>query len=103
MTAATEAKLCREAELCFAALALVTDYDGWHAEEAAVTAAAVVEVLRQNVAGARAIVRRLPAAVAASAAVCGCAQAAAHAVLTAPDAIPADARQRLQALLGRDL
>jgi 5'-methylthioadenosine phosphorylase len=103
MTAASEAKLCREAELCFAALALVTDYDGWHAEEAAVTAAAVVEVLRQNVAGAKAIVRLLPAAVAASAAPCGCARAAAHAVLTAPDAIPADARQRLQALLGRDL
>jgi 5'-methylthioadenosine phosphorylase len=103
MTAATEAKLCREAELCFAALALVTDYDGWHAEEAAVTAAAVVEVLRANVNSAKAIVRKLPAAVAASSAPCGCAEAAAHAVLTAPDAIPADARQRLKALLGRDL
>ncbi len=53
MTAATEAKLCREAELCFAALALVTDYDCWHAEEEAVTAAAVVEVLLANVAGAK--------------------------------------------------
>ena len=60
MTAATEAKLCREAELCFASLALVTDYDAWHAEEAAVTAAAVVEVLRANVAGAKAIIRDLP-------------------------------------------
>ncbi len=61
MTAATEAKLCREAELCFASLALVTDYDAWHAEEAPVSVAAVVAVLRANVAGAQDIVRRLGA------------------------------------------
>jgi 5'-methylthioadenosine phosphorylase len=102
MTAATEAKLCREAELCFAALALVTDWDGWHEEEAAVTAAAVIEVLRQNVAGAKEIVRRLPAHARAVAA-CGCAGAAAHAIITAPEAISAEARQRLRALYGRDL
>jgi 5'-methylthioadenosine phosphorylase len=102
MTAATEAKLCREAEVCFSALALVTDYDGWHAEEAAVTARAVVEVLRANVAGAKEIVRRLPAST-RSVAACGCARAAAHAVLTAPGAISPDARQRLRALHGRDI
>jgi 5'-methylthioadenosine phosphorylase len=101
MTVATEAKLCREAELCFAALALVTDYDGWHAEEAAVTADAVVEVLRANVAGAKEIVRRLPSS-SASVAACGCARAAAHAILTAPEAISPGARQRLRALYGRD-
>jgi 5'-methylthioadenosine phosphorylase len=101
MTAVTEAKLCREAELCFAALALVTDYDGWHAEEAAVTAGAVLEVLRANVAGAAEIVRRLPAATVGVPA-CGCAHAAAHAILTAPEAIPPEARQRLRALQGRD-
>jgi 5'-methylthioadenosine phosphorylase len=102
MTAATEAKLCREAEVCFAALALVTDYDGWHAEEAAVTADAVIEVLRANVAGAKEIVRRLPAS-AAELPACACGQAAANAVLTAREAIPPDARQRLRALTGRDL
>jgi 5'-methylthioadenosine phosphorylase len=101
MTAVTEAKLCREAEVCFAALALVTDYDGWHAEEAAVTAQAVVEVLRANVAGAKEVVRRLPAC-SASLAACGCARAAAHAVLTAPEAMSPGARQRLRALHGRD-
>jgi 5'-methylthioadenosine phosphorylase len=101
MTAVTEAKLCREAELCFAALSLVTDYDGWHAEEAAVTASAVVEVLRANVAGAKEIIRRLPPLLGGAAA-CGCAQAAAHAILTAPEAIGAEARQRLIALYGRD-
>jgi 5'-methylthioadenosine phosphorylase len=101
MTAASEAKLCREAELCFAALALVTDYDGWHAEEAAVTAAAVIEVLRANVAGAKQIVRRLPDHV-GEARDCDCAQAAAHAILTAPEAMSAEARQRLRAIFGRD-
>jgi 5'-methylthioadenosine phosphorylase len=101
MTAVTEAKLCREAELCFASLALVTDYDCWHAEEEAVTAAGVVAVLAVNVAGAKEIVRRLPTH-ASFAADCGCARAAAHAILTAPEAITPEARQRLRALHGRE-
>ncbi len=102
MTAVTEAKLCREAELCFTALALVTDYDCWHAEEEAVTAQAVIAVLNANVAGAKQIVRRLPPH-AAFAADCGCAEAAAHAILTAPGAITPEARQRLRALHGREI
>jgi 5'-methylthioadenosine phosphorylase len=105
MTAVTEAKLCREAELCFAALALVTDYDCWHAEEAAVTAAMVIAVLDANVAGAKEIVRRLPSHIAhaARAGSCACAEAAAHAILTAPEAITPEARQRLRALYGREI
>jgi 5'-methylthioadenosine phosphorylase len=102
MTAATEAKLCREAEVCFASLALVTDYDAWHAEEAAVSVEAVIAVLRANVAGARDIIRRLGEHVAAAPA-CACARAAANAIITAPDAIPAEARGRLRLLHGRDL
>jgi len=102
MTAATEAKLCREAEVCFASLALVTDYDAWHAVEAAVSVEAVVAVLRANVAGAQDVIRRLGEHV-AKAAPCTCARAAAHAVITAPDAIPAEARGRLRLLHGRDL
>ena len=102
MTAATEAKLCREAEMCFASLALVTDYDAWHEEEAAVTASAVIEVLRANVEGAKAIIRDLPNH-AVGPTECSCATAAAHAILTAPEAIPPDARQRLKALYGRDI
>jgi 5'-methylthioadenosine phosphorylase len=105
MTAVTEAKLCREAELCFAALALVTDYDCWHDEEEAVTAQAVIAVLNANVAGAKEIVRRLPAhtAHAGFAADCGCAKAAAAAIVTAPGAITPEARQRLRALHGREI
>jgi len=101
MTAAPEAKLAREAELCFAALALVTDYDAWRDGEDAVSVSAVVEVLRANVAGARHIVRALAERPAVSES-CGCARAAAHAIITAPDAVPAEARQRIRALLGRE-
>src|SRR4029079_9706807 len=102
MTGATEAKLCREAEVCFASLALVTDYDAWHASEAAVSVEAVVAVLRANVAGAQDVIRRLGEHV-AKAAPCTCARAAAHAVITAPDAISADARGRLRLLHVREL
>jgi 5'-methylthioadenosine phosphorylase len=101
MTAASEAKLCREAEVCFASLALVTDYDAWHASEAPVSVEAVVAVLRANVAGAQEIIRRLGDHL-AGAAPCACARAAAHAVITAPDAISAEARGRLRLLHGRD-
>src|SRR5258706_308569 len=59
MTAVTEAKLAREAELCFAVLALVTDFDSWHDDEAPVTADAVVATLLANVARARDVIRRM--------------------------------------------
>jgi hypothetical protein len=67
-----------------------------------VTATAVVEVLRANVSGAKAIIRELPHH-AADPTDCGCATAAAHAILTAPEAISPEARQRLRALYGRDI
>jgi 5'-methylthioadenosine phosphorylase len=102
MTAATEAKLCREAELCFSALALVTDYDSWHEDDEAVTVDAVIQVLLADVARARDIIRRvLPTAQGAR--TCACGQAAARAIMTAPEAIPASARDRLKTLYGRYL
>ncbi|HEV3031017.1 MAG TPA: S-methyl-5'-thioadenosine phosphorylase [Polyangia bacterium] len=104
MTAVTEAKLCREAELCFAVLALVTDFDSWHDDEAPVTADAVVATLLANVARARDVIRRmLPTLADAGARTCACGQAAAHAIMTAPEAIPASTRERLRALYGRYL
>jgi 5'-methylthioadenosine phosphorylase len=104
MTAATEAKLCREAELCFASLALVTDYDSWHEDDEAVTVDAVIQVLLANVARARDVVRRvLPALHGAGARTCACGQAAARAIMTAPEAIPANVRERLRVLYGRYL
>lgn len=111
MTASPEAKLAREAELCFAVVALATDYDCWHPAEAAVTAGSVVEVLRGNIARAVAVVGRLladlpvrdPKAGSGSGSTCGCAQAAEHAVLTAREAITPEARERLRVLYGRYL
>lgn len=102
MTAATEAKLCREAELCFSALALVTDFDAWHDDEKPVSVDAVVQVLLANVARARDVIRRaLP--LVQEPRTCACGQAAARAIMTAPDAIPASARERLRTLFGRYL
>ncbi|HVU50367.1 MAG TPA: S-methyl-5'-thioadenosine phosphorylase [Polyangia bacterium] len=102
MTAATEAKLCREAELCFAALALVTDYDSWHDDDEAVSVDAVIQVLLANVARARDVIRRVLPLVQGPRA-CACGQAAARAIMTAPEAIPASARERLRTLYGRYL
>jgi 5'-methylthioadenosine phosphorylase len=102
MTAATEAKLCREAELCFSALALVTDYDAWHDDEAPVSVDAVIQVLLANVSRARDVVRHaLP--LLQHPRTCACGQAAARAIMTSPEAIPAAARERLKALYGRYL
>jgi 5'-methylthioadenosine phosphorylase len=102
MTAATEAKLCREAELCFAALALVTDYDSWHDGDEAVSVDAVIQGLLATVARARDVVRRVLPLV-QGARTCACGQSAARAIMTAPEAIPASARERLQTLYGRYL
>ena len=102
MTAATEAKLCREAELCYASLALVTDYDCWHPEEEAVSASSIIEVLLANVARAKEIVRAVLPRLATLPA-CGCGSAAAHAIMTSPEVIPAAARERLKVLYGRYL
>jgi 5'-methylthioadenosine phosphorylase len=100
MTGATEAKLCREAELCFSLIALATDYDSWHPEEADVTAGAVVEVLQANIAAAKDLLRatlaRLP-----TARRCGCSQAARQAIMTSKEGFSPQARARLGALYGR--
>jgi len=104
MTAATEAKLAREAELCFSLLALSTDYDCWKADEEAVTVGSVIEVLKANVARAEAIVVALAGALGGAAPPsCSCGRAAEHAILTARDAISPEARTRLATLYGRYL
>jgi 5'-methylthioadenosine phosphorylase len=100
MTGVTEAKLCREAELCFALVALATDYDCWHPEEASVTASAVLEVMKANVAAAQETLRRtLPALPTPRR--CACGTAARHAVLTSKESISPASRERLRGLYGR--
>ena len=102
MTNLQEAKLAREAEICYATLAMVTDYDCWHPEHDAVTADSVMKVLGQNVATARAVlravVRRLPIPRA-----CECEHALRHALLTAPELVPQALKRELEPLVGRYL
>ena len=100
MTALPEAKLAREAELCYAMLAAVTDYDAWHAEEAAVDAAIVFETLQANADLSRETVRRLTGLLPPDEA-CACDRTLDTALVTAPGAISAAARERLQPLLAR--
>jgi 5'-methylthioadenosine phosphorylase len=101
MTNLPEARLAREAELCYATLALATDYDTWHPGHEAVSVETVIEVLRKNVSTARDVVRA--AAMEGdqlAERTCTCAHALDHAVITAPALIPRAARDRLALLLG---
>lgn len=101
MTALPEAKLAREAELCYAGLCLVTDYDVWHETEADVTATAVVENLRANVAHARGIVAATVAEIAGRPRTCACRDALATALVTPKELVPVETRRRLSLLLDR--
>ena len=100
MTNLQEAKLAREAEICYATLAMVTDYDCWHPEHDAVTADSVMAVLGKNVATARAVlrsvVRRLP-----QPRECECGQALRHAILTSPELVPEAVKRELAPIVGR--
>ena len=99
MTAIPEAKLAREAELCYATLACVTDYDVWHAEHVAVSVEAVVANLQRNVATAQEVLRRVIPRVHGERP-CECGTALDAAVITAPERIAPQARERLSLLLG---
>jgi 5'-methylthioadenosine phosphorylase len=100
MTNMPEAKLAREAELCYATLALATDYDVWHESHAAVTVEAVVANLLKNVATAKVVLRRVIPRV-GKACASGCGDALASAVITDPTAFPPRTRKRLGVLLDR--
>jgi 5'-methylthioadenosine phosphorylase len=102
MTNLQEAKLAREAEMCFSTLAMVTDYDCWHESEDAVTAEAVIAVLSQNVATATRVVRRLIAGI-DEAPSCSCHRALDSAVMTDINNVPASTLEALAPLLARYL
>ena len=97
MTNLTEAKLAREAGICYATLALVTDYDCWHPAHDSVTTEMIIANLIQNVSVAQNIVTRAVATF-PEGRECGCRTALRNAVLTNPDDIPAAARDRLALL-----
>jgi 5'-methylthioadenosine phosphorylase len=102
MTNLTEARLAREAEICYASLALVTDYDCWHETAEDVSVEVIVAILGENAAAAR---RTLAAAVAAvdPSRGCGCRDAMRFAIITDRATIPDSARERLRPIAGRYL
>ncbi len=100
MTNLQEAKLAREAEICYVTVAMVTDYDCWHEAHDAVTVDQIIETLKRNTENARrlvpALIRNLPAE-----RNCKCGSALKHAIITDRAAIPAEAKQRLGLLIGK--
>ena len=105
MTNMPEAKLAREAEICYATVAMVTDYDCWHPNHDDVTVDAIVRVLLENADKARALVKGVAPRVQVDAAACqcGCRTALQHAILTAPEARDPALVEKLSAVAGRVL
>jgi 5'-methylthioadenosine phosphorylase len=103
MTALPEAKLAREAELCYATIACVTDYDCWHETEESVTVEMVIGNLSANVANAQRILQSVAQHIPADRATanCGCASALATSILTDPARIPAQTKERYSLLIGK--
>lgn len=102
MTASPEAFLAREAELCYAVMAHVTDYDVWHVSEQPVTVEMVIRILNKNTEIAQQAVRNLARNLQNDDA-CACQHALADALITRPDVIPAETRQRLRLLVEKYL
>ena len=100
MTAVPEAKLAREAEVCYATLAAATDYDCWHPDHESVTAEMIISNVVRNTEHSRTIVRRLVGRVAAGWS-CTCHSALQSAIVTAPDRIPARVKRDLAPLIGK--
>jgi len=105
MTNMPEAKLAREAEICYATVAMVTDYDCWHPNHDDVTVDAIVKVLLANADKARALVKSVAPRVHsdANAAECGCRSALQYAIITAPEARDTAMVKKLSAVAGRML
>jgi 5'-methylthioadenosine phosphorylase len=101
MTNLQEAKLAREAEICYVTMALVTDYDCWHPDHDAVTVEMIIEYLNKNSANAQKIIRDAVARLGPIDRKCKCAHALRHAILTQPGAIPAGTKSRLSAIIGK--
>jgi 5'-methylthioadenosine phosphorylase len=103
MTALPEALLAREAGMCYATLACVTDYDTWHDGHDSVTASMIIENLRENVANARKAVRAAVAAAVTGERACTCADSLADAIVTPLNLVPDDTKRNLAPILARYL
>src|ERR1044071_6713636 len=101
MTNLQEAKLAREAEICNATLALVTDYDCWHPGHDAVTVESVIDCLNKNVRNAQLIMKETVRRLSNSERTCKCSSALKNAIFTAPHLWPAETRKKLDAIVGK--
>lgn len=100
MTALPEAKLAREAEMCYATLALVTDYDVWHETEEQVSVESVVKILGQNIANAKRILAGIFSKI-SGLGDCSCQHALDNALLTRPECIPEENKRAFRPFLGK--
>ena len=102
MTALPEAKLAREAEMCYATLACVTDYDCWREATEVVTVEMIIANLMKNVSASRQVLANIIPSI-PDERTCGCASALKDSIITAPDRIPGDLKERLLPLVGKYL
>jgi 5'-methylthioadenosine phosphorylase len=102
MTNLQEAKLAREAEICYVTIALVTDYDCWHPDHDSVTVEMIIRNLTENAETARRLITDAVARVPAER-TCPCASALATAIITRPDAVPAATKRELAPIVGKYL
>lgn len=102
MTSLAEAKLCREAELCYATACMVTDYDCWHESEETVSLEMIIGNLKANAGFAGELIRRIAARLTEQRP-CSCGRALENAILTSPDKIPAARRKELAPIVGKYL
>lgn len=105
MTGMPEAKLAREAELCYASVAMVTDFDCWHEDHSAVDVSQVIQTLTANSSSAKSLISQLPGLLATTREPCphGCDRALDHAIMTAPEKRDPALTSRLNAIAGRVL
>jgi 5'-methylthioadenosine phosphorylase len=100
MTNATEAKLAREAELCYATIAMITDYDCWHPEHESVTGAQILAMLQQNAENAQNVLREAVRALPTDRS-CKCGSALQHALITDLKIVPKATKKKLAAIIGK--
>lgn len=102
MTAATEAKLCREAEICYAPMNLVTDYDVWHESEEAVSVEMIMGNMNANIRNAKAVLKAAVKALGTGREEeCGCGSALANCIVTREEIIPQAAKEKLRFIIGK--
>jgi 5'-methylthioadenosine phosphorylase len=102
MTNVTEAKLAREAEICYSTIAMITDYDCWHPDHDSVTVATIIATLNQNATNAQNVLREAIKTLSADRA-CNCGGALKHAIITDPRVVPAKMKKNLAAIIGKYL